>query len=133
MARTKGFGAGQRGHTGNTTDDDDSGDAPPRDVKQEPHAGCSRKRAPSSPDEVHRRGSYDAAAVHRSDALRALRNSRLAVDEAIRSLEHAASTAAKAFDSEVDASNETRASLSKRRHVGEPANDRGQGGQGGGF
>ena len=127
MARTKGT-------AGNITEDYDSSDEE-HHVKLEPcnRAGGSRKRAPSSPDEVHRRASYDAAAVLRSDALRALRSSRLAVDEAIRSLEHAASTAAKAFDAEVDASNKTRSSLSKRRHRGEPANDRGQGGDGGGY
>ena len=128
MARTKGT-------AGNITEDYDSSDEE-HHVKLEPcnrAGGGSRKRAPSSPDEVHRRASYDAAAVLRSDALRALRSSRLAVDEAIRSLEHAASTAAKAFDAEVDASNKTRSSLSKRRHRGEPANDRGQGGDGGGY
>ena len=70
-------------------------------------AGCGRKRSPPSPEERHRRHTYDEAAVHRSDSLRALRSARLAVDEVIRSLEHAASTAEKAFDSEVGASNET--------------------------
>jgi hypothetical protein len=128
MARTKGT-------AGNNTEDDDSSDEERRvnAVKQEPGSRAGRKRAPSSPDEVHRRASYDAAAVYRSDALRALRSSRLAVDEAIRSLEHAASTAAKAYDAEVDASNKTRSSLSKHRHRGEPAYDHGQGGDGGGF
>ena len=100
-------------------------------VKQEcsdPH--CDRKRVPTSPDDLRRR--YDAAAVLRSDARRAMKSARLAVDEAIRSLEHASSTAENAYNAEVDASNETRGSLSKRRHQGEPALGRFQG-EGAGF
>ena len=140
MARTKGSCNHLMARAGNNTEDDDSsgdehcvkGEEHRVKVKQEPGGcSCNRKRSPPSPDEV--RASYDFAAVHRSDALRALRSSRLAVDEAIRSLEHAASTAAKAFDAEADATNKTRSSLSKRQHRGEPANDRGQGGDGGGY
>ena len=127
MARTKSSRAPQSDGHG---DDNSTEDEP--EVKAEPCCSASRrsravKRAAESSDE--RRHLYDAAAILRSDALRALKSARLAVDDAVRTLEHAASTAEKAYDAELDASS---ASRSKSRHHGEPANGRGQG-EGGGW
>jgi hypothetical protein len=133
MARTKGKPTADDYKT--DTDDDGPASYP---VKQEPccdDPNCSRKRLPTqapSPGEGHRRVSYDAAAVSREDARRAMKSARLAVNEAVRTLEHALLTAERAFDAEVDASNETRSALSKRRHNGDHASGRGQG-EGGGY
>ena len=125
-ARTKSSLAPSDGHGDENATDDE------REVKAEP--GCSArcgsravKRAAESSDE--RRHLYDAAAILRSDALRALKSARLAVDDAVRTLEHAASAAEKAYGAELDASS---ASRSKSRHHGEPANGRGHG-EGGGW
>ena len=136
MAKTKPYTPAHDGDDRDYQSGDDRKSPKQEPCCADPHCPNRHpKRAPpspTSPEEARRRVSYDAAAVFRSDATRAMRSARLAVAEALRSLEHAATPAEKALDAEVDASNETRGSLSKRRHQGEPANHRFQG-DGGGF